>query len=108
MSLALILQMIVQNRKAILYSIAIATVAGIVWYFGFHVPAQLEDQKKVTAEWKDKAETAENTVKLNDNINKGKEIIDAKTQTQISTIHNTPMPHKRVIIQSGRVLPRLH
>lgn len=102
-----VLMMLWQNKRLILEILCCAVIGFLIWHFGFNIPNQLKKAKAEVGEWQKKAEVAENTVLLMTEIQKGKVIIDAKTQSQISTVRAKAIPRKSVIIQSGRVLPSL-
>ncbi len=92
--------------KEILLGCAAGILAGLVWWFGFHIPAQLETVKAELRDAQIKVEQAQKALQLVDDIQKGKVKVDKLTFQRLSSIRVTSVPHNSVVVPGG-MLPRM-
>ncbi len=92
--------------KEILLGCAAFIFAGLVWWFGFHIPAQLETVKAELRDAQIKVEQAQKALQLVEDIRNAKIKVDNATFQRISSIRVTPVPHNSVVVPGG-MLPRM-
>lgn len=110
MTLAAVAAWLWDNRKVVAEAAGIAALAGIVWWFGFHVPAERDQLQAQNQELKVQVQAAQGSVMLQGDIQHEKQNIDQVTQQRISSIRVQPRPgHHGVLVPAGRLpdLPAL-
>lgn len=94
--------------KQIGYGLLIALVVGVLYYYFVYVPDKYEQEKAKNKELIEQAEQNKKTLNLNNDIQKGKEQINERVQSQISTNHSKPVPRKSIVIRGGMPLRSVH
>ena len=84
-----------------LYAICAALIAGVIWWFGFHIPAKLDRTQRQLQQTEIALDAAKQGLVLLDDIQKGKVKIDVQVQKQISSIRATVVRPGAVLIPSG-------
>lgn len=100
-----ILAIIWQYRQLIAEVMGCLVVATIIWWFGFHVPAE---NKKLKAEIVQKDQTilaGQKAVTLLDDIQEGKVKIDEQVQAQLTSAHHAIFKHhtSSIFLRAGRL-----
>jgi hypothetical protein len=102
-----ILLFILKNYyKEILLGCAAIIFGLVVYWFGFHIPSQLETVKAELRDAQIKVEQAQKALQLVDDIQKGRVKVDKLTFQRLSSIRVAPIPHNSVVVPGG-VLPRM-
>lgn len=99
------------NRKVVAEATGIAALAGIVWWFGLHVPAERDQLQTQNQELKAQVQAGQATVTLQGEIQHEKEAIDKVMQQRLSFLRVQPKPaHHSVLVPAGRLpeLPAVH
>lgn len=91
-------------RKQIAYAVIAAVVAGVVWWFGFHVPAKLKAVEAENAQLQGQVQAGKDAIALLTDIQKGKVAIDEQTFKNISTIRTKIGKPHTTLIPAGRLL----
>jgi len=92
------------NRKIVAEAAGIAALAGIVWWFGFHVPAERDQLQTQNQELKVQVQAAQGSVTLQGDIQHEKQTIDKATQQSISSLRAQTKPaHHGVLVPAGRL-----
>jgi hypothetical protein len=98
------------NRKVVAEAAGIAALAGIVWWFGFHVPAERDQLQTQHQELKVQVQAGQAAAALQGDIQHEKQTIDKVTQQRISSLRVQARPaHHSVLVPAGRLpdLPAL-
>jgi hypothetical protein len=104
-----VLEFILLYRKEIVYGIAAATVAGIIYWFGFHIPAKLKAAQADNVQLQAQVEAGQKAITLLEDIRKGKAKIDDNTFRQISSVRGKIGKPHTVLIPAGRLpMPSMH
>lgn len=97
------LEFILLHRKQIAYAVVAAAVAGIVWWFGFHVPAKLKAVEAENTQLQEQVQAGKDAIALLTDIQKGKVAIDEQTFKNISSIKSKIGKPHTVLIGAGRL-----
>lgn len=98
------LTFIITYRKQILYAIAAAAVAFLLYWYGYHVPNKLKAVEAENKHLAEQVEAAQKAITLLEDIQKGKVKIDEQTFRNISTVRaKIGKPHV-VLVPAGRLL----
>lgn len=104
MTFATIAAWLWNNRKIVAEAAGIAAIAGIVWWFGFHVPAERDRLQSQNQELKVQVQAAQGSVTLQGDIQREKQTIDQATQQRISSLRVQPRPARHgVLVPAGRL-----
>lgn len=90
--------------KQILYAVTAAIVAGIIWWFGFHIPKKYEEEQLKNKKLQEQASIDKKTLTLQTDTQKEKDKINGIVQARLSSIHSSTIPKNSVLIKGGRVL----
>jgi|GEM_PF-3106817 len=110
MTFAAIAAWLWDNRRIVAEAAGITAAAGIIWWFGFHIPAERDQLQAQNQTLKEQVQAGQAAVTLKEDIQRGKEIIDTATQQRISSLRARPKPAPRgVLVPAGRLsdLPAL-
>lgn len=92
------------NRKFVTEVAGIVALAGVVWWFGFHVPAELDRLQTQNQELKEQVQAAQSSVILQEDIRHEKKTIDVATQHRISSLRVQSKPARHgVLVPAGRL-----
>lgn len=95
------------NRRIAAEAAGIAAAVGLVWWFGFHIPAERDRLQAQNQALKTQVQAAQGSMTLQGDIQREKQTVDKVTQQRISSIRVQPKPgHRGVLVPSGR-LPEL-
>jgi hypothetical protein len=97
------LEFILLYRKEIVYGIAAATVVGIIYWFGFHIPAKLKATQADNVQLQVQVEAGQKAITLLEDIQKGKAKIDDNTFRQISSVRGKIGKPHTVLVPAGRL-----
>jgi len=98
------LTFIITYRKQILYTIAAAAVAFLLYWYGYHIPSKLKAVEADNKHLAEQVEAGQKAITLLEDINKGKVKIDEQTFKNISAIRaKIGKPHT-VLVPAGRLL----
>jgi hypothetical protein len=104
MSAAAIAAWLWENKKIVAEAAGIAAIVSLVWWFGFHVPAECDQLQTQNQELKVQMQAAQGSVTLQGDIQNEKQKIDKVTQQRISSIRVQPRPaHHGVLVPAGRL-----
>ena len=95
------------NWQTVAKIAGVVAVAGVIWWYGFHIPAVSDERQKRIVTLEGQLENAAQVLTLLEQIQKGQVKVDARTFQQISSIRaavKVGNPHT-VLIPSGRLLP---
>jgi hypothetical protein len=107
MSTTAIMAWLWDNRRVVAQVAGIAAAVGIVWWFGFHIPAERDRLQTQNRELQNQVQAGQAAVTLQGDIQFGKQAIDRLTQQRISSLHSQPKPARHsVLVPAGR-LPEL-
>ncbi|KAB0670361.1 hypothetical protein F6V30_09415 [Oryzomonas sagensis] len=98
------------NRRVVVEVTGSAALVGLVWWFGFHVPAERDQLQMQNQELKAQVQAAQGSVTLLGGIQHEKQSIDMVTQQRISSLRVQPRPARHgVLVPAGRLpdLPAL-
>jgi Tfp pilus assembly protein PilO len=98
------------NRRVVAEAAGIAAIVSLVWWFGFHIPAERDLLQAQNQELKAQVQAAQGSVTLQGDIQHEKQTIDKVTQQRISSLRVQPHPaHHGVLVPAGRLpdLPTL-
>jgi hypothetical protein len=98
-----VLEFILLYRKEIVYGIAAATIAGIIYWFGFHIPTKLKAAQADNVQLQVQVEAGQKAITLLEDIRKGKAKIDDNTFRQISSVRGKIGKPHTVLIPAGRL-----
>lgn len=79
----------------------------VIYYYVSYIPNKLENKEIELKQTKEDLKAAKADATLKEDITKGKGVIDARVQDQISTVRSKPVPRHTIVIRAGRVLPPL-
>jgi hypothetical protein len=97
------LEFILLYRKEIVYGIVVAAVVGIIYWFGFHIPAKLKATQADNAQLQAQVKAGQKAITLLEDIQKGKAKIDDNTFRQISAVRSKIGKPHTVLIPAGRL-----
>ncbi|KAA0894149.1 hypothetical protein [Oryzomonas rubra] len=92
------------NRRVVVEVTGVAALAGVVWWFGFHVPAERDQLQTQNQELKAQVQAAQGSITLQGDIQHEKQTIDKVTQSRISSLRVQPRPARHgVLVPAGRL-----
>jgi hypothetical protein len=97
------LEFILLYRKEIVYGIVAATIAGIIYWFGFHIPAKLKATQADIVQLQAQVQAGQEAITLLEDIQKGKAKIDDNTFRQISSVRGKIGKPHTILIPAGRL-----
>ena len=96
-----IVPFIMSNWKIICQVIGAIILVFAIWYYAIHNPKVIKELEADKVELSRIIEAKDKEITLYKDIDKGKVVIDAKTQGQISSIRAVARPRKSIIIRAG-------
>jgi hypothetical protein len=102
-----IIPFIMSNWQMIVKGIGIALLVFAGWFYFVHNPKVIKELEADKTELARIIEAKDKEITLYKDIDKGKVVIDAKTQGQISSIRAVARPRKSIIIRAGVLLPSM-
>ena len=97
------LTFIITYRKQILYTVAAAAVAFLLYWYGYHIPNKLKAVEAENSNLQEQVEAGQKAVSLLTDIEKGRVKIDDNTFKNISTLRvKIGKPHT-TLIPAGRL-----
>lgn len=97
----------VKYRREIAEVLVLVLVASLLYWGFVHNPAVIKELKSDIEERDNRIDAMDHRIKLYEDIQKGKVIINAAVQTQISSLRSASRPRRAIIIRSGMPLPAL-
>ena len=99
------LTLIAGNWQMILKAVAAFCLAGVIWWFGWHIPAVAKEQKAQIETLQVQVKNVQDATKLLTQIEVDHENISKESYSNISTIVHKPVPH--VLVTGGVPLQTL-
>ncbi|QEM67589.1 hypothetical protein FO488_05095 [Geobacter sp. FeAm09] len=111
MTVATIAALLWDNRRIMAGAAGIGALAGLIWWFGFQVPAQRDRLRIENKTLQEQVAAGQAAITLQEDIQHGRQAIEAATQHRISSLRAQPKPVRHgVLVPGGRLsdLPTLY
>lgn len=97
--------LLLQNWKLIVQIAGAVALAVLLWWYLIHNPKVIKELEEDKKELSRIIEAQQDQLKLNQDIEKGKVVINAAVQQRISSLRSEARPRRTVIVKAGVVLP---